>query len=140
MRKWWKKPRKIVIGETIYRYSLLDCPEYRELRIYREGDKRLALRLRLTWPETWGIDLFRPKAVAYIIGWHEGQRRKEPAALILQKEPSLFQGLLDLFFSPEEQEQREWFLERIGVFEPEISDSPGAPGASRQNNTWRYHL
>lgn len=113
MRKWWKKPRKIVISETIYRYSLLDRPEYRELRVYREEEKRLAFRLRLTWPETWGIDLFRPKAVAYIIGWHEGRRRKTREVLHLQEEPSLFRGLLDLFFPPEEQEQREWFLKRV---------------------------
>ena len=114
MRKWWKKPRKIAVGGTVYRYSLLDRPEYRDLHVYREGEKRLAIRLRLTWPETWAIDLFRPKAVAYIIGWYEGQNRKESATLWLQKEPSLFQGLLELFFTPEEQEEQEWFLERVG--------------------------
>jgi len=103
MRKWWKRPRKIVVGETVYRYSLLDWPQYRELRVYREREKRLTLRLRLTYPETWAIDLFRPKAVAYIIGWHEGKKQKEPAVLTLRGEPDLFQGLLDLFFRPEEQ-------------------------------------
>ncbi len=64
MKKWWKTPRKIVVSGTVYRYSLLDRPQYRELRVYREREKRLALSLRLTYPETWAIDLFRPKAVA----------------------------------------------------------------------------
>ena len=114
-RRWWKRPRKIVVGGIIYRYSLLDHPKYRELRVYRENEKEFAFRLRLTWPETWAIDLFRPKTVAYIIGWHEGQSHKEPATLWLQEELSLFQGLLDMFFPPEEQEQREWFLERVGT-------------------------
>ena len=35
-----------------------------------------------------------------------------------QKEPELLQGLLDLFFLPGEQEQREWFLERIKMDGP----------------------
>ena len=114
MKKWWKKPRKLVLGETVYRWSLSDHPEYQELRVYRECEKQPMLCLRLTWPETWAIDLFRPKAVAYIIGWREGQNRKMPLICSLQEEPTLFQGLLDLFFPPEEQEQREWFLTRIG--------------------------
>lgn len=113
MKRWWKKPRKIVVGGTVYHWFLLDCPRYRELRVYRENERTPAFRLRLTYPECWAIDLFRPKAVAYIIGWHEGQGRKEPVTLYLQKEPFLFQGLLDMFFLPEEQEQRAWFLERV---------------------------
>ena len=113
MHRWWKKPRKIVAGGTVYRYSLVDYPEYRDLRVYREGEKQLAFWLRLTYLETWGIDLFRPKAVAYIIGWFEDRGRREPAVFWLQEEPSLLQGLVDLFFPPEEQEQREWFLERV---------------------------
>ena len=36
----------------------------------------------------------------------------------LRKEPELLQGLLDLFFRPGEQEQREWFLERIKMDGP----------------------
>ena len=37
---------------------------------------------------------------------------------LLRQEPALLEGLLDLFFTPEEQEQREWFLERIQVSPP----------------------
>ena len=93
-------------------YSIFQ--RYRELRVYREGEKQLAIRLRLTYPETWAIDLFRPKAVAYVIGWYEGSRRKTWNVCSLQEEPALFQGLLDLFFTPAEQEEREQFLKRIG--------------------------
>ena len=113
MKRWWKSPRDIVVGERVYRWSLLDRPQYRELRVYREKEKQPALCLRLTYPECWAIDLFRPKAVAYIIGWYEGGGRRVPAPVYLQEEPALFQGLLDMFFLPEEQEQREWFLERV---------------------------
>ena len=119
MWRWWKKPRKIVVGAPVYRYTLLDHPQYRELRVYREDSKQSAFRLRLTWPECWAIDLFRPKAVAYVIGWYEGTGRETLGKLIeLQQEPSLLHGLLDLFFAPEEGEQRARLLERIQVSPP----------------------
>ena len=118
MWRWWKKPRKITVGAAVYRYTLADHPQYRELRVYRAGEKRLAFQLRLTYPECWAIDLFRPKTAAYVIGWYEGSGRRGPDPIYLQKEPELLQGLLDLFFLPEEREQREWFLERIQVSSP----------------------
>ena len=118
MKRWWKSPREIVIREKVYHWSLVDRPQYRELRVYREKEKQPALCLRLTWPECWAIDLFRPKAVAYVIGWYEGSGRRGPDPIYLHKEPELLQGLLDLFFLPGEQEQREWFLERIKMDGP----------------------
>ena len=118
MKRWWKSPREIVIREKVYHWSLVDRPQYRELRVYREKEKQPALCLRLTWPECWAIDLFRPKTAAYVIGWYEGTGRGGSNPIYLQKEPELLQGLLDLFFLPEEREQREWFLERIQVSSP----------------------
>lgn len=118
MKRWWKSPREIVIREKVYHWSLVDRPQYRELRVYREKEKQPALCLRLTWPECWAIDLFRPKTVAYVIGWYEGTGRGGSNPIYLQKEPELLQGLLDLFFLPGEQEQREWFLERIKMDGP----------------------
>ena len=118
MKRWWKSPRKIVVGGKVYLWSLVDLPRYQELRVYRTEEKQPALCLRLTYPETWAIDLFRPKAVAYVIGWYEGGGRRGSNPVCLQKEPELFQGLLDLFFLPGEQEQREWFLERIKMDGP----------------------
>ena len=106
MKRWWKSPRDIVVGERVYRWSLLDRPQCRELRVYREKEKQPALCLRLTYPECWAIDLFRPKAVAYVIGWYEGTGRGGSNPVYPQKEPELLQGLLDLFFLPGEQEQR----------------------------------
>ena len=72
MKRWWKRPRGIVVDGAVWRWSVLDRPRYRELRVYRAGEKRLAFQLRLTYPECWAIDLFRPKTAAYVIGWHEG--------------------------------------------------------------------
>ena len=118
MKRWWKRPRGIVLDGAVWRWSVLDRPRYRELRVYRAGEKRLAFQLRLTYPECWAIDLFRPKTAAYVIGWHEGQGRREPASYLLRQEPALLEGLLDLFFTPEEQKPREWFLERIQVSPP----------------------
>ena len=118
MKRWWKSPRNIVVGKKVYHWSLVDRPQYRELRVYREKEKRPALCLRLTWPECWAIDLFRPKTAAYVIGWYEGTGRGGSNPIYLQKEPELLQGLLDLFFRPGEQEQREWFLERIKMDGP----------------------
>ena len=91
MKRWWKRPRGIVVDGAVWRWSVLDHPQYRELRVYR---------------------------AAYVIGWHEGQGRREPATYLPRQEPALLEGLLDLFFTPEEQEQREWFLERIQVSPP----------------------
>ena len=118
MKRWWKSPREIVIREKVYHWSLVDRPQYRELRVYREKEKQPALCLRLTWPECWAIDLFQPKTEAYVIGWYEGTGRGGSNPIYLQKEPELLQGLLDLFFLPGEQEQREWFLERIKMDGP----------------------
>ena len=118
MRRWWKKPRKITVGAAVYRYTLADYPQYQELRVFREDSKQPVFRLRLTWPECWAIDLFRPKAVAYVIGWYEGSGRETLDVPCLQAEPALLEGLLDLFFTPEEQKPREWFLERIQVSPP----------------------
>ena len=118
MKRWWKSPREIVIREKVYHWSLVDRPQYRELRVYREKEKQPALCLRLTWPECWAIDLFRPKAAAFVISWYEGTGRGGSNPIYLQKEPELLQGLLDLFFLPGEQEQREWFLERIKMDGP----------------------
>ena len=113
MKRWWKSPRDIVIREKVYHWSLVDRPQYRELRVYREKEKQPALCLRLTWPECWAIDLFRPKAVAYVIGWYEGSGRETLDVPSLQAESALLEGLLNLFFSPEEQVERERFLERV---------------------------
>lgn len=98
MRRWWKRPRKIVAGGTVYRYSLLDRPEYQELRVYREGGKQPAICLRLAWPDTWAIDLFRPRAVAFVIAYYS-QNGSESADALLEKDSPLFQGLLELFSS-----------------------------------------
>ena len=113
MKRWWKSPRNIVVGKNVYHWSLVDRPQYRELRVYREKEKQPALCLRLTWPECWAIDLFRPKAVAYVIGWYEGSGRETLDVPSLQAESALLKGLLNLFFSPEEQVERERFLERV---------------------------
>ena len=113
MKRWWKSPREIVIREKVYHWSLVDRPQYRELRVYREKEKQPALCLRLTWPECWAIDLFRPKTAAYVIGWYEGSGRETLDVPSLQAESALLEGLLNLFFSPEEQVERERFLERV---------------------------
>ena len=118
MWRWWKKPRKIVVGAAVYRYTLADHPQYRELRVYREDSKQPAFRLRLTWPECWAIDLFRPKAAAFVISWYEGTGRGGSNPIHLQNEPELLQGLRYLFFAPEEGEQRAQCWERIQVSPP----------------------
>ncbi|NBI68136.1 hypothetical protein D1646_15255 [Pseudoflavonifractor sp. 60] len=117
MWRWWKKPRKIVVDGRVYRWVLADCPRWRELRVYREGEKQPVLRLGLTYSECWGIDLFRPRTAAYVIGWQEG-RGVSRSPVFLREEPALLEGLLDLSFAPEEQEERARFLERIKTDNP----------------------
>jgi hypothetical protein len=50
---------------------------------------------------------------AYVIGWYEGSGRETLDVPSLQAESALLEGLLNLFFSPEEQVERERFLERV---------------------------
>ncbi len=111
--RWWKKPRTITVNGTVYRWSLLDRPRCRELRVFREDRKQPDICLRLTYPECWAIDLFRPRVAACVIGWYEGGGRERSGPLCLRGEPALLEGLLDLSFSPEEQAEREQFLEWI---------------------------
>ena len=59
------------------------------------------------------VGLEMPKAVAYVIGWYEGSGRETLDVPSLQAESALLEGLLNLFFSPEEQVERERFLERV---------------------------
>ena len=131
MKRWWKRPRKLVLGNTVYLWSLLDRPQYRELRVFREGEKQPVFRLWLTYPECWAIDLFRPGAASCIIGWHEGRGRgRYGKPVILQEEPALLQRLLDLSFSPEEQAERARFLEQVrslGAGPAGKTFKPGAP-------------
>ena len=118
MKRWWKKPRKLVVGGEVWRWSVLDRSRCQELRVWREGEKRPAFLLRLTWPETWGIDLFRPGTAACVIAWFAGQRRREPALLTLKGEPELLEALLNLSFSPAEQGERARFLARVRSASP----------------------
>ena len=112
MKRWWKRPRGIVVDGAVWRWSVLDRPRHRELRVWREGEKRPAFLLRLTYPECWAIDLFRPGTAACAVSWYAGQRRSGPALLTLKEEPELLEALTDLSFSPGEAE-REPFLERV---------------------------
>ncbi len=103
------KNRKIVVDGDLFRYSIREGPEGRELLVYR--DKKPVLRLALNWTEGWGIDLFRPKVVERVIRYYR-PRPPGPEPRSLCREEELFSRLADLCFSPEEQAGKELFLQR----------------------------
>lgn len=101
------KNRRIVVDGEEYRCSVKEGAEGIELLIYRE--KRLLVRLRQNWVESWGINLYRPGAAAEVIRHYRGEPPGEPR--ILSQEPALFSALAELCFSAEEPEEKEWYLQ-----------------------------
>lgn len=128
MKRWWKQPRKLVLGNTVYLWSLLDRPQYRELRVFREREKQPVFRLWLTYPECWAIDLFRPGAAACIIGWHEGRgygRYGKP--VILQEEPALLQCICASPFPRRSRRSGRGFWSRSGAWGRGRQERPLSP-------------
>ncbi len=96
------------MDQTLYTYSVAQKREGIQLLVYR--DKRSFLRLEQNWTEAWGINLYRPGVVARIIR-HYRQRGAPPEPLFLRREPELFTMLVEFCFAPEEQKEKEWFLQ-----------------------------
>ncbi len=108
MAKFVVKNRRIVVEGEPYTCSVSQGAEGMELLVYR--DKGQFLRLGQNFAEAWGINLYRPGVMAQIIRYYRqkgGQR--EPRQLCQELE--LFSQLTGLCFSPEEQAEREWFLQ-----------------------------
>jgi len=101
------KNRKIVVGQQLYTYSIKEGIEGVDVLIYQ--NKQFTLRLRQSWAESWGINLFRPKAVELIIRYY---RRKGPQSDLqfLYQERGLFLELTDLYFSPNEPKEKKRFI------------------------------
>ena len=102
------KARRITVEKVLYTYSVSEGMEGLELLVYR--DKRPFVRLGQSWTEAWGINLYRPGVVARIIR-HYRQRGAPPEPLFLRREPELFTMLVEFCFAPEEQKEKEWFLQ-----------------------------
>lgn len=103
------KKRKIAIEQHTYTYSVIEKDEYIGLSVY--DDKKLVLCLRISWIESWGINLFLPKVVAFIIQYY--QNIGFPYAIRhLKDERSLFMGLTDLLFDENEQHEKTAFIKR----------------------------
>ena len=102
------KARRITVEKVLYTYSVSEGVEGLELLVYR--DKRPFVRLGQSWTEAWGINLYRPGVVARIIR-HYRQRGAPPEPLFLRREPELFTMLVEFCFAPEEQKEKEWFLQ-----------------------------
>lgn len=103
------KKRKITIEQQTYICSVIEKDEYIGLSVY--DDKILVLCLRVSWIEAWGINLFLPKVVAYIIQYY--QNIGFPYAIRhLKDEQSLFWGLTDLLFDENEQYEKGIFIKR----------------------------
>ncbi len=108
MARFEVKSRRITVDQTLYTYSVAQKREGIQLLVYR--DKRPFLRLEQDWTEAWGINLYRPGVVARIIR-HYRQRGAPPEPLLLCREPELFTMLVEFCFAPEEQKEKEWFLQ-----------------------------
>ena len=108
MARFVVKNRRMVVDGERYTCSVAQGPEGMELLVYQ--DKRPFFRLGQNWTEAWGINLYRPGVVARIIR-HYRQRGAPPEPLLLCREPELFIMLVEFCFAPEEQKEKEWFLQ-----------------------------
>jgi hypothetical protein len=105
------KNRRMVVDGECYTCSVAQGLEGMELLVYQ--DKRPFFRLGQNWAEAWGIDLYRPGVMAQAIRYYRQKGMpKEPQQLC--REPELFSRLTGLCFSPDEREEKEWFLNICG--------------------------
>lgn len=108
-RKISIKRRKINVEQQIYTYSVTEKEEYIRLLVY--DDNRLLFCLRISWTEAWGINLFCPKTVAFIIKYY--QNNGFPYSIrFLKDEQSLFLELTDILFDRNEQYEKTIFIKR----------------------------
>lgn len=107
------KKRSIVVDDVQYIYSVTEHTADVQIRVYI--DKSPLLLIHFSYPESWGIDVFRPKTIELLIRYfHERHtENSQMTELWLYQETALFEIYLAYFFSAEEQDAKEHYLKHI---------------------------
>ncbi len=110
------KKRNIVVDETQYVYSVTEYTDDVQVRVYK--NKILILNIHLSYPESWGIDVFGPKTIEILIRYYNKNYvySGKITELWLFQEKELFENYLEYFFSGENTEKKERYLKHIQEF------------------------
>ena len=118
------KKRNIVVDETQYVYSVTEYTDDVQVRVYK--NKILILNIHLSYPESWGIDVFRPKTVELLIRYYNKKYigNSKSTELWLFQEKELFEIWLEYFFSDKSAADKERYLKNIQEYKhPKQNDS-----------------
>ena len=110
------KKRNIVVDNAEYIYSVTEYTDDVQIRVYK--NKALILNLHLSYPESWGIDVFRPKTIELLIRYYNKKYtfNGKMTELRLFCEKELFEIYLEYFFSGENAGKKERYLKHIDEY------------------------
>ena len=82
-------------------------------RVYK--NKILILIIHFSYPESWGIDVFRPKTTEMLIRYYNKKYilDEKMTELWLFQEKELFEIYLEYFFTDEDSEKKDRYLKHI---------------------------
>ena len=118
------KKRNITIDDLQYVYSVTGYTDDIQIRVYQ--NKALILNIHLSYPESWGIDVFRPKTVELLIRYYNKKYigNSKSTELWLFQEKELFEIWLEYFFSDKSAADKERYLKNIQEYKhPKQNDS-----------------
>ena len=110
------KKRNIVVDNAEYIYSVTEYTDDVQIRVYK--NKALILNLHLSYPESWGIYVFRPKTIELLIRYYNKKHtfNGKMTELRLFCEKELFEIYLEYFFSGENAGKKERYLKHIDEY------------------------
>lgn len=107
------KKRNITIDNVQYVYSITEYSSDVQIRVYK--NKILILSTYFSYPESWGIDVFRPKSIEILIRYYNKKYSysQKITELWLFQEKELFETYLEYFFSENDHEKKDRYLKHI---------------------------
>ena len=107
------KERSIIVENIQYVYSVTEYTDDVQIRIYK--NKMPMLITHFSYPESWGIDVFRPKTTEMLIRYYNKNYifNEKITELWLFQEKELFEIYLEYFFSDENSEKKDRYLKHI---------------------------
>lgn len=91
------KKRSIIIDKMQYVYSVTEYTDDVQIRVYK--NKILILIIHFSYPESWGIDVFRPKTTEMLIRYYNKKYilDEKITELWLFQEKELLKSIWDIF-------------------------------------------
>ena len=118
------KKRNITVDDIQYVYSVTEYYDEIQIRVYK--NKIFILNICFSYPESWGIDVFRPKTVELLIRYYNKHYvySGKNTELWLFQEKELFEIYLEYFFTDEDSEKKDRYLKHIQQYKhPKQNDN-----------------